>query len=63
MILSDRYYSLDRALGRAIIGLVPSTLSPLEPDEGFVFVFTSDNRQVFDQDDNSVQVPEEFANA
>jgi len=37
--------------------------SPLQPDEGFVFVFTSDNQQLFDQDDNAVQVPEEFANA
>jgi len=35
----------------------------LQPDEGFVFVFTPDNLQVFDQDDNAVQVSIEFANS
>jgi len=38
---------------------------PIEPvsDPGFVFVFDHLNQQVFDQDDNAVQVDEVFANS
>jgi hypothetical protein len=38
-------------------------LPSFEPDDGYVFVFTSDNEQVFDHNGNAVQVDEILANS
>ena len=63
MILPEKYSALGRATGRAITRLFGPSDDPIAPDNGYVFVYTYDDNQVFDQNDNAVQVPETFANS
>jgi hypothetical protein len=53
----------DLSTGRAITRLFGPSDDVIEPDPGYVFVYTYDDNQVFDQNDNAVQVPETFANS
>jgi hypothetical protein len=44
-------------------GILNPSDDVIEPDPGYVFVYTYDDNQVFDQNDNGDQVPETFANS
>jgi hypothetical protein len=50
-------------LGFITGGFSSARISSIAPDPGFVFVFTADDEQVFDQDDNAVQVLDIYANS
>jgi hypothetical protein len=66
MILSANYTTLGRPLGRSLGRAIHELLAPVEeliPDSGYVFVYTDENLQVFDNFNRAVQVPEEFATA
>jgi hypothetical protein len=60
MIIPENYSSLVRPLGRS---LGRSIQDDLAPDVDYIFVYTSDDAQVYDYYDRAVQVPESFANS
>lgn len=53
-------------MGDVFLGVPPLTkqeMLDLFPDPGYVFVFDQNNQQVFDHNDNAVQVEEQFDNS
>jgi hypothetical protein len=60
MIIPESYTALGRSLGRSI---GRSTQDDLAPDIDYIFVYTSDDVQVYDYYDRAIQVPESFANS
>jgi hypothetical protein len=61
MILPPRYTSLGRTIGRSFNEMIGSF--ELLPDDGYIFVYTDDNQQLFDDQNRAVQVDQQLANS